>query len=216
MDPTSDPSHARSSNHHIYFGICKEQIQRYEEAHSKLQTLEEEKSNSEYKSDQWWEYEKNIHELKTQRDRSGLVVIVFAAMCLEALIYDYGVRQISKSYFDNYLDDLRHVQKWVVVPKIITGESIDKDGQAFEKLSDLVTIRNNLIHNKSTELPIHDKEESTKWTQEQEEEFTDAVPNAMSAVFMMTAELRSIHPDAPFLGFYAPDHHSNEAFQKYT
>lgn len=47
----------------------------------------------------------------------SIVSVVFSALSLEAFINDYASQRLSKSYFDNYLDKLDLVSKWVVIPR---------------------------------------------------------------------------------------------------
>jgi hypothetical protein len=155
----------------MYFEICKSQMSRYEGARTELRIYEERVSDAEFESEEYWTYRRKTGDLSQEVDRSGTIVIVFAAMCLEALIYDYGVRYTSKNFFDRYLDKLSHKSKWVVVPRIVTGESLDTGSQAFEQLQKLIQDRNNLVHNESTEVPIHNDEELFEWVEENEEWF---------------------------------------------
>lgn len=216
MDDPRDDYGPRSTNHSFYFGICKTQMSKYEKLDSRIKNLRGEQADFEHYSDRWLDYQSEISGLKRARNEAGVIVVVFAAMCLESLIYDYGVSHTSKSYFDRYLDGLSHTKKWVVVPKITTGETIDTGGQAFERLQELVSDRNDLVHDESTSVPMDDPEELAEWVTEREEKFARSVPNAMSAIFKVTNELHSIDPDYPFVSFYDPDSPSNKEFKKYA
>lgn len=79
----------------------------------------------------------------------SIVSVVFSALSLEAFINDYANRRLSKSYFDNYLDKLDLVSKWIVIPLIITGSQIDTGSQGINNLRWLVRVRNELVHYKS-------------------------------------------------------------------
>jgi hypothetical protein len=216
MEELKDYGGPRFVNDTFYFGICKEQIDRYETADARKNELEEQIQSVEYDSPEYWEIEKELSAVSEEWWRSGTIVIVFAAMCLEALIYDYGARNTSDNYFNRYLDRLSPVAKWIVVPQIIIGDSIDRDGQAFELLQKLFRNRNNLVHSQSKHVPLADKEELAERIEDNKSDFEEAVVDAVRAVFKVTSEMRSMHPESINFGWYDPSEHGNEPYQKYT
>ncbi len=216
MEKLEDYGGPRFVNDTFYFGICKEQIEQHETADARKKELEEELQSVEYESPEYWGIEKELSEVSEEWWRSGTIVIVFAAMCLEALIYDYGARNTSDNYFDRYLDHLSPVAKWVVVPQIITGDSINRDGQAFELLQKLFRKINELVHSKSEQVPLDDKEALVDRIEGNKSEFEEAVADAMRAVFKVTSEMRSMHPESINFAWYDPGEHGNGPYQKYT
>ena len=78
----------------------------------------------------------------------AITTVVFSCMCIESYINCYGVSNFSKSYFENYLDKLDLKSKWVVIPKLVTGNQIKTDLNVFEKLENVITLRNKLVHDK--------------------------------------------------------------------
>ena len=74
---------------------------------------------------------------------------LFAAMFLEAYIYDYGARKKSASYIDNYIDKIDPPSKWVVITQLFNSSGIDPSTQAYQRLKALFGYRNSLAHNKS-------------------------------------------------------------------
>ena len=88
--------------------------------------------------------------------RSAVKSIVFAAMCVESAINNYGGTYLGDNYFNKHLAGLDVVSKWVVIPKLVCGNSIDKSGPAFSSLKALIACRNELIHNKSHEIDLSD------------------------------------------------------------
>jgi hypothetical protein len=77
--------------------------------------------------------------------------IVFSALCVEAAINNYAGIHLGDSYNENHLQNLDVVSKWVVIPKLVCGKSINKSGPAFGALKKLIKSRNKLVHNKSKE-----------------------------------------------------------------
>ena len=53
-----------------------------------------------------------------QRDTT----VVFLHLFLKAVIYDYGAINTSDSYMKKYIDKLEFLSKWVVIPKLVTGQ----------------------------------------------------------------------------------------------
>jgi hypothetical protein len=96
-------------------------------------------------------------QLAAKNDEIGklaLVVVVFAAFALEAYINNYAITTLSKNYFKHYLDKLDVAAKWVVVPRLVTGDQLKTGSRAIQDLVWLVSLRNTLAHFKSKELTI--------------------------------------------------------------
>ena len=85
---------------------------------------------------------------------AGVKTILFAALGIEAGINDYAAWQLGDSYFDKHLSSLDVLSKWVVIPNLVCGKSIDKSGPAYSALKKLITSRNDLAHNKSRHLDL--------------------------------------------------------------
>jgi hypothetical protein len=81
--------------------------------------------------------------------RYAMIVVIFSALTLEAFINHYAIENFSKSYLNNYLDKLDPVSKWVIIPKLVLGQTLDTYGQSFELLQRLFGLRNKLVHYKT-------------------------------------------------------------------
>jgi hypothetical protein len=127
-----------------------------------------------------------------QADQAGLKVIVFAAMCLEAAIFDYAAIHLGDKYVLQNLDRLDLAAKWAVVPRLITGKSLRPDGQALADLNGLIRARNKLVHAKSAPL---------NWEQWRQPGYPEAsamrfhanVVTAIRACLLVAAELSTMH-----------------------
>lgn len=150
----------RFSKSPVYFDICKESFNEFEDSKNTLIT-EFKKYGSELSADR-------LNFLSRKMDRDFAISITFAAMCLEAFIYDYAATYFTDTYAKNYLQDIDFVSKWVVVPKLVTGKDFPTDSQAFEQLQKLRKERNDLVHYKSK--PFPDREQLVKMIQETKEE----------------------------------------------
>lgn len=196
-----------------YFDIAKSQVIALR---ATLVALEENAAardsaeSHEEESDLW----QRSDELNAAKDRSALVAIVFSAMCLEAIINDFGSMLSSQSFFKRHLDNLKPETKWLMIPAVTVGQSIPTDSQAFELLSRLFKLRNKLVHFKPRTVSFKDRESWDRYTAENEL-MIEAAFEAMRAVFAATAELRVMHEGySPHLDYFDSKHHP--ALQEYA
>ncbi len=70
-------------------------------------------------------------------------------MTLEAYIYDYAVRRLSKELAE-YADKLDVLGKWLIIPRLVTGKEIPRGERAFQLLQKLIANRNKIVHHKPT------------------------------------------------------------------
>ena len=141
----------------LYLRICKEHHDRYEESCKKF--IEFQKHMDERR-------ENGIVSIGLESvlipddieamEQSHAIVIVFAAMCLEAFIYDYAAQNFSGHFVRVYLDKLDLKSKWVIIPQLVTGKKFDTEGEAFQLLGKLVGYRNEIVHAKSKSWPSYD------------------------------------------------------------
>lgn len=168
----------------LYFDICECSYKEYRKSRAEFI----EKKN---KSPKHWD---DLIVVGQSMLRSGTTTVVFAALCLEAFIYDYAARCFSNSYVDNYLDKLNLVAKWVVIPKLVLGKEFPRDSQAFECLVKLKKARDTLVHAKSKQEPSSD-EERAKMLDELEQKETENFENAYTAVNEVLTQLRNLEDD---------------------
>lgn len=83
-----------------------------------------------------------------ETERLSVTTIVFCTMTLESFINHYGLEKLTKPYFDECLDKLDIKSKWDKIPKLVTGVKINKGGKAFFLFSNLLELRNKLVHDK--------------------------------------------------------------------
>jgi len=98
--------------------------------------------------------------------RSAMVSVVFSALTLEAFINNYAIEHFSRRYLENYLDKLSAVAKWVVIPKLKTGNELNTDGQPYEKLKELFKLRDRLVHYKTRKKKVSEMTEEEDWVTE--------------------------------------------------
>lgn len=93
------------------------------------------------------------NKIRYKMQHSELVVITFAAMFLECLIWDYAAVNTSQKMAKDYLGKMSLIGKWEVVPKLVNNDKrIKIDSKAMSLLKKLVKERNNIVHSKSKAL----------------------------------------------------------------
>lgn len=170
--------------------------------------VEIEKSSKKYESDFEENDSKEIERLlnvaaayRNDRDASGHVAIIFAAMCLEAIINHYAISRTSKSYLENYLDKLEVKSKWVIIPKLISNADFNRDSQAFELIDKVITLRNNLVHYKSRIIEYTFK--LSEKIKEEEDKIIAEVKDSIKAMIYAIEELKRIDPNWDEYKWYA-------------
>jgi hypothetical protein len=156
---------------YFYFTICKDNYKRFIEYEREISLILAGESES--------LISKKLKVFNPQREMAKCAanVVIFAAFSLEAWIYEYTVKKLSKSFFDNHIDKLRPVSKWVIVTRLVTGRDFPTDSQAFEHLKSLYKARNDLVHPKPSTQP-EDTEESLE---KEEKEREQLIKNAHEA-----------------------------------
>ncbi|HIJ72316.1 MAG TPA: hypothetical protein HPP87_13320 [Planctomycetes bacterium] len=126
-------------------------------------------------------------------EQSYAIVVVFAAMCMEAFIYDYAAQNLSGKFVKNHIDKLDLKPKWVIVPQLVTGKKFDTGSKAFELLVKLVKYRNELVHAKSRNRPSSAKlDQLIKTNAAKEEDKLTIVKNACETRKQLIKELDSL------------------------
>lgn len=120
--------------------------------------------------------------------KHAIKAIVFSSMCVESAINNYAGAQLGDNYTEKHLYKLDVVSKWVVIPKLACGKSIDKSGPAFNALKKLVKARNNLIHNKSTEYDPT-APNLKNYLEKSDIDFKDDFENSLKALYLLRMEM---------------------------
>ena len=141
--------------------------------------------------------EKMIEKFKIEAelDEAVLSTIVFSALTVEAYIYDYGARNLGDKFTKDYLDKLDVVSKWIVVPKLITGKQIPKDGQAYCLLKNLIKVRNNIVHNKSKDILNMSANQMFEEQQKIKKIVNDTAKQATKTLMELAKEIETIDPN---------------------
>jgi len=167
----------RLDNHRTFYSIAYQH-------HLQIVHLVVERNHRTIKDDEDVNF---ICEKNAAIQRSAMVVVIFSALTLEAFINHYGIGKFSRSFFDNHLDKLNPVSKWMIIPKLVVGQQLKADGQPYELLRKLFKLRDKLVHYKTRQKRI-DELADEDWVTER-----DAY-DALQAVNKLTEELRSLDP----------------------
>ena len=88
------------------------------------------------------------------------ISILFSAITIEAFINDYGFTYLGETCFKR-LDKLSIKQKWIIIPKMVTGKYIGEENELnfisshyFEKLTKLFKLRDKMVHPKANKMTI--------------------------------------------------------------
>ncbi|HHC7102354.1 TPA: hypothetical protein ACN341_004464 [Vibrio parahaemolyticus] len=132
--------------------------------------------------------EEEMHRRSSQTTKHAIQTIVFSAMCVEAAINDYAGTHLGDKYFETHLSSLDVVSKWVVIPKLVCGNELDKSSAAFGSLKALIRTRNQLVHSKSRELePISPK--LIEQLESANEKFAQDFMNSLKALYLLAMEM---------------------------
>jgi hypothetical protein len=124
-----------------------------------------------------------------QIQRSGMVSVVFSALALEAFINNYAAERFSKNYFENHLDRLNPVSKWLVIPRLATGKQVATDGKVYGDLKRLFKLRDKLVHYKTRKKNLSQLSEDDWVTEKHSEEAISAVESAVRELATVDASV---------------------------
>lgn len=125
--------------------------------------------------------EEEASNLESSINELAIKAIIFSAMCVESAINDYAGKQLGDKYYQQHLASLDLLSKWVIIPRLVCGNSLDKSGAAYNSLKTLVSARNKLVHNKSQEMDSSNPqvliEKIEKSTKDFERDFYSSLKN---------------------------------------
>ena len=152
---------------YFYFNVCQKHYKLFKEYERKV-------SSTLAKNTESLASKLEAFKLQKEMAKCGATVVVFAAFFLEAWIYEYTVKKISKSFFEHHVDRLAPASKWVIVTRLVTGRDFSTDSQAFQHLKRLYKARNELVHPKPSPEPQDAGQRLEKEEKEREQLVKDA------------------------------------------
>ena len=192
---------SRTSSIPIFTNIARENFQEFVSLNSNADNIRT-NSSSENSEDELLDLEARLMLFEDKIGKTAIITVVFVAMAIEAYIYDYAARHLSDDFVKNYIDKLDLVSKWVIIPRLITGNELPRNHQWFGLLKDLVKQRNSIVHHKSHEIPVAFAEAQkyfVKIQHERDNEFKE-IKNAMQLLDLLIAEMISLDlEEAPWI-----------------
>lgn len=142
----------RHSNSPIYFDICRDSHHDYLVSLNRLLVQPITPNTNDFEIYPLPIETRTWIDLCRKVQKQRVISVIFGALCLESLIYDYATRVFSDTYIKKYLDELNLKAKWIIIPKLVMGKDFPTDGHAFQNLGRLARERNALIHSKSKQM----------------------------------------------------------------
>lgn len=140
------------------------------------------------------------HEHENRKSVAGIKTIVFSAIALEAATFKFATVQLGEPLARRYLNKLDVVGKWIVIPRLVCGQSLREDSPAMNSLKCLVKARNALVHHKSKEWDRTSKVSEMREvrTKRRKSFELNQVPNAFKVLVLLSLELEaSLGKSAP-------------------
>lgn len=90
-------------------------------------------------------------DLISEERECSLFAILFSFLALEAYINSFGFKNFQKAEFE-IVKRANVETKWLLLPKIVIGESFDPESELFKDFLKIKEYRNKLVHYKSFKL----------------------------------------------------------------
>ena len=133
--------------------------------------------------------EEETYDLKNSVHELAIKAIIFAAMCIEAAINDYAGKQLGDKYYQQHLASLDIISKWVIIPRLVCGKSLDKSGAAFNSLKTLISARNKLVHSKSKEIDLSNPQAFIEKQEKATEDFEKDFYSSLRTLYLLSMEM---------------------------
>jgi hypothetical protein len=173
----------------MYYNIACEQAKLYHEREAERCRLELGPVGEEELS----VYAHRLEQCYREREQCAVIAITFAGMALEAFFYDYAAESLGDRFVHEHLDKLDLKSTFLVYPRLIRGQSPDKSLAAYESLTALVRLRNDLVHFKSKGFKVDEVHKASDVHDELNERRRSGVDQAVQAVVLVLTELGALH-----------------------
>ncbi|WP_182027584.1 hypothetical protein [Vibrio rotiferianus] len=130
------------SIHKLYYKVAKESYDDFL-VFSNDYDLQQQSYCSESDLSQQWDIANKLYE---SREISAIKSITFSAMCLEAFLYDYAVHSQSSNFLSKKLPAK---EKFVRYLNAVDNLEVDTQGDIYQRIEKLFSLRNELVHFKS-------------------------------------------------------------------
>lgn len=131
-----------------------------------------------------------------RRSETGVVLLMSATAYLEHVINDYGCTFLDPEAYDEHLDNLRTITKWMLLPRLCQNKEVREDDPAINLLRELIKARNAIVHHRRNEMYL-DVHRASKRVSTEGERFLSASRRVASTVDALQKILTSPAPGLP-------------------
>lgn len=184
----------RVGMHKLFFKIAKEHHDRFQGLEDDFNSL-----NSKFvNGDETVNVLSDLQACYEEMASCAVITVTFASMCLEAFFYDLGASKLGDRFVLDNLDKLDIKSKFLVYPKLICGQSPNKSRLAYEKLSKLVKLRNELIHFKSKPFELSQLHKASEFHDDLNMQLSEGVKNSIICIKEVMKTLDNLIPNSAF------------------
>ena len=171
--------------------VFKRAVKEFQEAEIAIEKIEKE-SNAENNPLELSAKSFAAHERKME---IGVVLVMAAGAWLEQIINDYAHTFLDADWYEEHLDNLRTVTKWILLPHLCQHKEISENNPAINALREFIKARNAIVHHKRKDFDL-DFPKVKKQTSTESARFWLACKNAESTVDNLIKLLTSPPPGA--------------------
>jgi hypothetical protein len=187
----------RVSIYAMYFKIAHDSCDRWNALAKEYESLNNEALAS---ADDLRPISDRMYECSLQQRQCTVTGITFASMALEAFFYDYAAEVLGDGYVKDHLDKLDLKSKFLVYPRLVCQRSPDRSKAAYSGLSNLVRLRNELVHFKSKQFPYTQLDRATEHYDDLDERLKTGMFDAIGCVTKVMVELDALHDNNQSFG----------------
>jgi hypothetical protein len=136
-----------------------------------------------------------LFSLQERRMEIGVILLMTAGAFLEQIINDYANTFLDSDSYEEHLDNLRSVSKWIVLPRLCQNKEISEDDPAIKDFREFVKARNAIVHHKRRDFDLNLHKTSNQ-TSIESARFLSACRKAESTVDGLIKILTSQPPGA--------------------
>jgi len=136
-----------------------------------------------------------LFSLQERRMEIGVILLMTAGAFLEQIINDYANTFLDSDSYEEHLDNLRSVSKWIVLPRLCQNKEISDDDPAIKDFREFVKARNAIVHHKRRDFYL-DLHKASNQTSTESARFLTACRKAESTVDGLIQILTSPPPGA--------------------
>ncbi|WP_298346079.1 hypothetical protein [uncultured Algibacter sp.] len=96
--------------------------------------------------------QEKINEFENSIVKETIKIVIFLGAFLESYFFELSAVALGQQYTESHIEKLNLASKIVLIPRLISGQGIDKSLNFWGEIKGLIRWRNKIIHNKSKDL----------------------------------------------------------------